>query len=60
MPKPKHASSYSLTPDAKAILSRLSESLGVPRSAILELAIRTYSVCQPGLTTAKKNRKKQK
>lgn len=40
MPKPKHASSYSLTPDAKDMLRLLGEALGIPQSAVLELAIR--------------------
>jgi hypothetical protein len=40
MPKPKHASSYSLTPDAKELLALLSIRLGIPQNAVLELAIR--------------------
>jgi hypothetical protein len=40
MPKPKHASSYSLTPEAKGLLERLALHLGVAKNAVLELALR--------------------
>ena len=40
MPKPKHASSYSLTPEAKTLLEQMAKTLGVPRNKVLELAIR--------------------
>jgi hypothetical protein len=43
MPKPKSASSYSLTPAAKSMLQRMAISLGIPQSNVLELAVRAYA-----------------
>jgi hypothetical protein len=40
MPKPKHASSYSLTPDAKSLLQQIADSMGIARNAVLEVLIR--------------------
>ena len=57
MAKPKHASSYSLSPDAKEMLDRLAETLGIPRSNVLELAIR-HLAKKEGVGAAKKNSEK--
>ena len=58
MPKPKEAVSYRLTPAAKAILHRLSEELGVPKTGVLELAVRSYALAGARVATEKKSRKK--
>lgn len=46
MAKPKYATSLRLSPDAKRLLEELARSLGVTKSAVLELAIREYARSQ--------------
>ena len=60
MPKPKEAVSYRLTPAAKAILHQLSEELGIPKTGVIELAVRSYSLKGVGVTAEKKSQEKIK
>jgi predicted transcriptional regulator len=43
MAKPKYPTSFHLSADAKRLLKRLADELGVSQAAVVELAIREYA-----------------
>jgi hypothetical protein len=48
MPKPRSAATYRLSEDAKRCLEVLSERLGLPKTRVLEMAIRKLAFAELG------------